>query len=90
MNCTFKHTVFQANGKGEWKCPKCEYPDSLIIADSPNHDCEMVHDDDEVMCSACDWSASGKKALALLSKIAHMVTCPTCKGKGVVPEGTIA
>lgn len=89
MNCTFKHTVFQADGKGEWKCPKCN-DKQLIIADSPNHDCEMVHDDDEVLCEICDYSASGKSATRLLAKAAHVVTCPTCKGKGVVPEGKIA
>ena len=96
MFCTYKHTSVQVSDE-EWKCPKCgvgvEYTDKygdiqegFVISDSVNYDCDLLHDDDEVECCRCGYTASGYKYVREYIKIKNLVQCPCCKGKGVITK----
>lgn len=83
--CIGSHTKYQPR-KGEWKCPKCG-SDNWIIeepSDLSGSDCELLHEDDELVCLDCSHGRSGKTFAAKLQKAANMVTCPHCNGSGLV------
>jgi DNA-directed RNA polymerase subunit RPC12/RpoP len=85
--CREKHTLFQPTND-EWACPSCG-ADSLdfCVDTSPNMDCELLHTEDYVTCSACDREWTGTGAARLLKAKAQMVKCPTCSGRGFVKKG---
>lgn len=89
MTCTEKHTKYQPT-QDEWKCPKCGAGvGTFYIDESPNHDCDLIHNEDTIMCMGlngdrCDYLASGKSFVQNLVKKKNMVPCPHCKGKGMV------
>lgn len=71
-NCHAKHTKFQPTDL-QWRCPTCGASfDHFYIVDSEpcgNTECDLLHKNDAVMCSACGYEASGQKtSLALLKK----------------------
>jgi Zn finger protein HypA/HybF involved in hydrogenase expression len=81
--CTFKHTPYDPP-KQKWRCPNCGKRDDFVINFSPNDDCLMVHDEDELLCMSCNYEASGKVAMRALAKVDNRVTCPTCHGQGSI------
>ena len=97
MTCEVKHVKVEITNE-DWKCPKCgahancNRPDGteaqgFVIDSSPDEadeNCWLTHEKDELHCYECDYSTSGKKMTDLYIKQKGMVTCPTCRGKGVV------
>ena len=92
MTCTVKHTQYQPNDT--WRCPKCGitaneegtgfYIESVV--DGASDECELLHMDDECLCHTCGYQAYGKTVANRLKKLDNMITCPHCKGKGVIPN----
>lgn len=95
MKCAAKHTKPQPEGP-DFACPKC----GTTPSNSPVHEffiqdidedadsgCELLHERDTVGCSKCDYGASGKALARAVAKAKCLVTCPTCKGKGLVDGG---
>jgi len=68
-----------------WKCPKCG--NTLYIeGDCPSGDqtCDDFHKNMEVNCNECSYGTSTTKLFAKYMKQKNLITCPHCKGKGVV------
>lgn len=92
--CAFKHTKFQADGD-LWKCPQCGASDGFYIDDSPNFECELVHEKDNVCCENCERGWSGKAVMNAIAKKLDQVECPTCthcetcKGKRMVSKSQL-
>lgn len=80
--CRAKHTKNQPK---KWVCPDCgadhEY---FYISEGPNVDCELLHDDDYIVCDNCAGEWDGD----VLSKImdSEKKKCPCCDGKGWILE----
>ena len=87
--CEAKHTPYQPDND-HWRCPKCGDKTGEFVVDcSPdeaNEQCPLLHVDDECVCTACSYGARGSVVAKALAKRDHVVTCPTCKGAGVVPD----
>lgn len=88
--CLEKHTSIQIPDD-EWVCPKCGVgpegkrgKDGFIIEDGPNLSCNLLHNNDELWCGCCEYRTSGKTLAAQYIKKNNLVTCPHCKGKGLV------
>lgn len=83
--CTTRHTKFQPT-TAQWICPKCSTPppDGLVVDDGESFDCEMLHETDYLLCYKCKYETNGKSFAAALQKKENMVTCPCCKGVGLV------
>jgi Zn finger protein HypA/HybF involved in hydrogenase expression len=85
--CYAKHTKYQPTDE-QWQCPLCGADnESFTVEESPDEvadDCELLHEEDEVHCSNCNSSWSGKAVAAVMAKKANLVVCPTCKGAGYV------
>lgn len=94
MECQHKHTKYQPTDE-EWKCPKCgvghEDGAGWTLYDSPDDgtdgvDCLLLHNDDTLFCEKCSHSESGKTFALRLLKKHSFVTCPCCKGTGLVKK----
>ena len=93
-DCIEKHTTYQPGKDKKWRCPKCGatpmhksggfYIEEPVEGAHP--DCELLHDEDYCMCMACGFAGNGKKVAKMLMEIDHRQVCPTCKGKGTVPQ----
>ena len=89
--CTEKHTEFQPADE-QWKCPKCQNTNERIgdsgffIDEGPNPDCELLHDEDYIVCNKCKSSWKGKKLAGLMAKALNLEKCPHCKGTGFVAK----
>lgn len=62
--CPAKHTKFQVDMK-DFNCPRCkgQHGEDFYIADyaeGSDPDCELLHEQDNVQCSYCWYTASGK------------------------------
>lgn len=90
MTCRIKHTKFQPTLQ-QWVCPKCGHDPGLNhtadfcieqSAEGADYDCDQLHVDDYVVCTACgtEWTGKGL-AQAMQRKLgkAGEVTCPCCK-----------
>jgi hypothetical protein len=93
IQCGASHTVYQP-GDTKWRCPKCGVKgddEKPFIVEEPTEaadsNCPKLHNDDYCVCSACDFSGTGKKVAKMLMALDHQMVCPTCKGKGTVAEG---
>lgn len=72
MKCTVPHTQYQPTGE-EWKCPVCGADANAGFtifsqADGVPLGCELLHNDDDVLCMACDHSWSGKGIAEVIRK----------------------
>lgn len=76
--CIYKHTKFQANGPGEWQCPRCGTEEGFYIEDSPNFECEEIHVEDSIGCEKCERGWSGQAAMNAIVKKLSLIDCPTC------------
>jgi DNA-directed RNA polymerase subunit RPC12/RpoP len=89
MKCYAKHAKYNPMGE-DWKCPKCGSDDEYFIIDEPANDsaegCELLHDNDELVCSFCGFYSSGKQFSDSLMKSKNLIACPHCKGKGWIPK----
>jgi len=87
--CIAKHTMYQPTDE-EWKCPKCgsgdEHFDIQEPAEFSSDDCVQLHVNDELSCYNCGYGISGKEFASRLQKQKNLVTCPCCKGSGLVPK----
>ena len=86
--CRGRHTIFQADGDGEWVCPACGSED-FVIERSGFWECDRVHPDDEMQCGACRESFTGRVAMQRLAKKWNVEPCPHCRGRGVIPKVTV-
>lgn len=87
--CRAKHTKFQPT-EAEWKCPQCGGgPDVFFIdyfADRADDDCDLLHEDDYIVCTECDKSWGGRSLAATMAKRKDVEPCPHCQGTGVVQK----
>lgn len=93
-NCTLKHIKFQPKDD-EWKCPKCgcgsddgeNGKPGFYVDDSENFNCDLIHELDYLRCGQCGYDASGKQYYKDMMTKLNMVTCPHCKGTGLIKKG---
>lgn len=89
MKCTCKHTKYQPPIE-VWKCPECGIapPEGLCVDESPNLECDLLHDDDTLICYniECGYVTSGKKYAAQLMRKNNVIECPRCKGNGFIKK----
>ena len=75
----------------ELRCPKCDAGcGDWYIEGTHNEDCERISPDDLLFCAICQHSESAGtwvKRWKRWKKSKSLVTCPYCKGTGVVDEG---
>ena len=87
MECKARHAKFQPTNE-EWACPKCgagiEQFSIWEATEEAADGCELLHSDDWCSCSGCGYGAAGYKVSSALARKSSMITCPHCKGKGVV------
>lgn len=91
--CQQKHTKYQPTDS-EFKCQRCGAPaGDFVVDDSPNMECELIHDTDELKCYGTDgmgcpgeYGATGKEFAALISKRNNLVKCEHCKDTGLVKK----
>ena len=92
MICEQKHTAYQPTEE-EWRCPWCSSDNAQFYIEEPAadaaDDCGKLHAADELYCYKCERGLSGKAFASRLAKKKNVVTCPTCKGAGVVAEGKL-
>jgi rubredoxin len=86
--CPAKHTKFQPTME-QWRCPLCgNDAQADFIVDDPDPDaedfCELLHEKDVITCVCNDEGWTGKQIAAKLAKKLDMVTCPCCKGAGLI------
>jgi len=90
--CYKKHTKYQPTDD-EFVCPRCGAtpedvkPFALQMAADDECDCDMLHMDDVLFCDNCGFSTSGRAFARRIQKEKDLVTCPFCKGKGLVSLG---
>ncbi len=89
--CDVKHTRYQPT-LSEWKCPGCGSGNEFFYIDEPasssGEACELLHDDDVLVCFKCkdrDY-ISGKRFAASIAKKKNLVPCPKCHGTGMVKK----
>jgi Zn finger protein HypA/HybF involved in hydrogenase expression len=89
--CKASHTAYQPHTSDEWICPECGGPNMVVdeVADDIADDCDLIHEDDLIICPDCGYGDFGKMVTKRLQKLANLVTCPYCKGKGVIPKQEI-
>lgn len=87
MQCNSRHTKYQPTDE-EWKCPKCgRGNESFWIDEEFGEDgCDKLHDDDTIRCFQCGYDTTGKAFAASIQLKKNLVTCPCCKGSGLVPK----
>lgn len=90
MKCNAKHTLYQPKDE-EWACPYCgasQQDGTGLVIEEPDETsdeaCELLHVHDYLFCYTCRKGITGKAFAARLQKINNLVTCPCCKGKGLV------
>jgi hypothetical protein len=92
-----RHTVYEPitakeTDENEWFCPQCGTSgsetnfDFYVEESYGKEDCELLHEDDYIVCTKCGYETTGKKFVTQLLKRKNEVTCPCCKGRGVVPK----
>jgi hypothetical protein len=89
MSCEAKHTKYQPTGE-EFRCPRCRAESGdFYIDDGPNVECELLHDEDRLVCLGKDsggcpseYETSGRAFAAALVKKKNLVPCSHCKGTG--------
>ena len=87
MKCDRKHCRAQVPDE-EFVCPRCgETPAGAFVLEGPDESCAcpLMHDDDWVQCHRCGYEASAKAYSQQWAKTKDLVTCPKCKGRGLVP-----
>lgn len=90
MECGYKHTKYQPTDE-EFVCPKCGSSE-FFLQEGPGVDtdegveCELLHDEDLVMCEDCRHEVFGKRLANMILKKEKLVRCPHCKGRGYVQE----
>lgn len=79
-----------------FQCPKCgtSSEKGMFYIDTTfcpldNRDpvlcmCEVIHAEDYCVCENCGWDGSARSVYNATKKRKNFVSCPTCKGKGVV------
>jgi predicted methyltransferase len=45
-----------------------------------------LHEDDELECCRCGYTASGLEYIREYIKMKNLVKCPCCKGKGMITK----
>ena len=88
--CGAKHTKPQIPDDA-WKCPKCgakaDSEKPFVIEDGPEdhaEDCALLHEEDYAFCENCGYGANGKTLARQYARAASLVSCPHCKGTGMV------
>ena len=94
MPCKAKHTKYQPPD-GVWKCPNCgadadyfyvrEYANAY--SDDFDFECELLHEEDIIVCEACNKEWNGKAVARLLQERCNLTKCPCCNGTGFVKKG---
>jgi DNA-directed RNA polymerase subunit RPC12/RpoP len=87
--CMAKHTKYQPTDE-EWKCPKCGSDNEHFyiegFTEGSDDDCDLLHDKDEIGCDNCGHGISGKLFASRLQRKHNLITCPHCKGKGLIKD----
>lgn len=87
--CKAKHTKYQPSQE-EWKCPTCGEDNKHFIveeSDEKSEDgCDMIHEDDWIICDNCGYGESGFTTANKIRKINNhkLVKCECCKGYGYI------
>lgn len=101
MECFAKHTKWQPS-KSDWRCPKCGVDAAgrdktgqdtrtmgFVIEQSAvgaDEECAQLHENDEIHCDHCGYTATGAGYAKSRMKTAKLVRCAHCKGTGLVPK----
>lgn len=87
--CNGKHTRYNPTEE-EFVCPKCgaKCGDFFIAENFGDDECELLHDDDCLQCSKCEYTISGKSFVKKLLKDKCTIACPTCGGSGELHGAT--
>ena len=87
--CVAKHTVPQVPTR-HFNCPNCgaKVGDWCIdlAAVGAHDDCTLLHVEDELYCSKCQYGTYGKQFAAHYAKQQGLTKCPHCRGTGVVKK----
>jgi len=88
--CTEKHAKFQPTDD-QWKCPKCGAGNNggesmFYIDESPNGDCELLHNEDYIVCVECKSSWTGKRLSTVMVDALSLEKCPHCAGTGFIAK----
>ena len=66
-------------------CPRCSAEMGVwYIEESHSDDCEHLADIDELHCMSCNHRESAKAFVKKWKHDKSLITCPHCKGKGVI------
>lgn len=88
--CTAKHTKYDPPTE-EFRCPKCDAEAGDFAIDEPDEeadsDCPRLHVKDVLHCCTCRHTVGANSFVTRLQKAANMVSCPTCKGHGLIKGG---
>lgn len=72
--------------EADWRCPKCKSEDFALDGEFGAEGCNRLHLRDYAHCIDCGHGASVRKLVRDYMRKARLVTCPHCKGRGVVEE----
>lgn len=88
--CRAKHTDFQPK---EWKCPNCGADNErnffyYFYVEEVPMECELLHDDDYVVCDNCDgeWNGDELSEVMKTEDKTEKKKCPCCNGTGWIVE----
>jgi hypothetical protein len=91
MPCEAKHTKYQPTND-EWHCPNCGGDNDVfwIEENFGSDDCDLLHNEDVAVCVSCGLTVTGKVFASKLQKKHALVSCPCCKGKGLIHKDKAA
>lgn len=93
--CAHKHTAYQPP-EDEWRCPSCgagigtfHVDNDIAVSDDESRCDDLLHENDEVICSGCRFGTNGKNFAGRLQRMHSLVKCECCRGTGLVAKDKV-